>query len=192
MNFIRFARVVAFRKSRAMHPNPSAAGALAAALCLCLLPAYPAGFSRPEWNNPGQAGSVIWIRNERAQAVTLDSLYVRNLGFEKYGEAALNAGRKRLYYSIARDARGRWARLIRKGGSRIRIRGRDSLMLSGFECGARLKPGKGPKQAAEEFVLDLKVVDNLGDTASVKVTQSVPRYYIEDNPGVADSGPRDE
>jgi hypothetical protein len=175
-----------------MHPNPSAAKALAAALCLCLLPAYPAEFSRPEWTNPGQAGSALWIKNDRPKAVALDTLYVRNLGFESYGEVALNAGRKRIYYSIAQDARGRWARLIQKGGRRVWVRARDSLMLSGFECGARLKPGKGARRAAEEFVLDLKVVDNWGDSARVKVVQSAPRYYIEDNPGMADSGPRDE
>ena len=174
-----------------MHLLPSLSK-MSLPILLCLGLCGSAEFSRPEWINPGQAGSSVWIKNRRDHAIALDTLYLRNIGFQSYGEVALNAGTRRAYYAVEKNRQGKWARLIPKPGKRIWVRAHDSLMLSDFECGSRLLPGKKAKQAAEDFTLDLKLIDNWGDSAKVKLSQMVPRYYIQDNPGVADSGPQDE
>jgi hypothetical protein len=152
-------------------------------------PAFAAGFSRAEWIEAGRAGSAVWIKNGMNQAVTLDALFVRTLGFQGFREVAFNAGPRRFRFAVKGDARGHWARLAPMDGRRIRVRARDSLMLSGFECGAHLRGGRDAKRAAEEFVLDLKVADSRGDTSLLKVMQMAPEYRIPEQPGMADSGP---
>ncbi|MBW8889907.1 MAG: hypothetical protein JF616_19275 [Fibrobacteres bacterium] len=142
--------------------------------------ASSAEFSRSDWSNPAQAGSAVWIKNRLARAVTLDSLYVRTLGFRGFGEVAFNAGRRRVCFTLHGDPRGHWARLIPKDRRRIRVRARDSLMITGFECGSRLQAGQDAKRAAEEFVLDLKLVDDRGGRSEVKISQLAPSYPIKD------------
>jgi hypothetical protein len=152
-------------------------------------PAFAAGFSKAEWADAGRAGSAVWIKNGEGRAVSLDALFVRTLGFQGFREVAFNAGPRRFHFTVKGDARGRWARLTPLEGGRIRVRARDSLMLSDFECGAHLRGGPEVKRAAEDFVMDLKVADSRGDTSQLKVVQWAPQYRIPDQPGMADSGP---
>ena len=168
---------------------PPSAQALVLFSCLAAGPASAGGFSRAEWINAGRTGSSVWIKNGGNRAVTLDALFVRTLGFQGFREVAFNAGPRRFRFNVKGDVRGHWARLAPVEGGRIRVRARDSLMLSGFECGARLRAGPEAKRAAEEFVLDLKVADSQGDTSQLKVVQMAPEYRIPDLPGMADSGP---
>ncbi len=175
-----------------MHLHSSSLFSLSFLLLLGIESAGSAEFSQLEWANPGQAGSSLWIRNPRDHAVALDTLYLRNLGFQSYREVALNAGTRRVVYSVEKNRAGKWARLIPQPGKRLWVRARDSLMLTGLECGSRLATGPKAKQAAEDFVVELKLIDNWGDSAKVKATQLATRYYIQDNPGMADSGPKDE
>jgi len=148
-----------------------------------------AEFSRSDWSNPAQAGSALWIKNLRSRAVTLDSLYVRTLGFRGFSEVAFSVGPRRICFTVRGDPRGHWARLVPKDGRRLRVRARDSLMITGFECGARLRAAQGARQAAEEFVLDLKLVDNRGKRSQVKIIQLTPSYPIGDTPEVVGMDP---
>jgi hypothetical protein len=141
-----------------------------------------ADFSRKEWDDPGRSGSSLWIRNGRGRMVALDAFYVRTSGLRTYREVALNAGTRRLHFTAAGDSQGGWVRLVPRSPRRVWVRARDSLMLSRFECGRGLVPGKGPRRAAEEFALDLKVVDNWGDTSVVRLFQMEPRYDISESP----------
>ena len=142
-----------------------------------------AEFSRTEWEDPGRPGSSVWIRNGRGRMVALDAFYIRTSGLRSYREVALTAGSRRLHFTAAGDSRGRWVRLVPRSPRRVWVRARDSLMLSRFECGLGLHPGKGPGRAAEEFALELKVVDNWGDSSVVRLFQMEPRYDISDSPG---------
>lgn len=171
--------------------RPYSAHALSFLLLLLIGPASSADFSRSEWIDPGQAGRALWVKNPGSRAVALNAFYVRTLGFQGFGEVAFNAGPRRIHFTVQGDARGRWARLVPRDRRRIWVRAHDSLMLAGFECGARLRAGQGAKRAAEEYVLDLKAVDSRGDSAQVKVVQMAPQYRIPDGPGVADSGPEE-
>jgi hypothetical protein len=175
-----------------MPSSPTSAPVFLLSLSLLAASAGAAKFSRSEWIDAGRPGQSIWIRNGGARAVTLEAFSVRTLGFQGFGEVAFNAGPRRAYFSVQGDARGRWARLVPRDGRRIRVRAHDSLMLSGFECGARLRAAQEGKRAAEEFVLDLKVTDSRGDTSQVKVIQLAPQYRIQDEAGVADPRAREE
>lgn len=161
---------------------PPFAAALALAFALQGGPASSAELSRSDWSNPAQAGNALWIKNRRARAVTLDSLYVRTLGFRGFEEVAFNAGPRRFYFTVRGNPRGHWARLVPKDRRRIRVRARDSLMITGFECGAHLRAASGARQAAEEYVLDLKLVDDRGERSQVKISQLTPSYPIRENP----------
>ena len=123
--------------------------------------------------------------------MALLALSVRTLGFQAFGEVACKAGPRRMRFAVKGDPRNRWARLVPTDGARMRVRARDSLMVSGFECGARLRAGQGRKKTAEEFVLDLKAVDSRGDTALVEIVQLAPQYRIPDDPARADTGPEE-
>jgi hypothetical protein len=152
-------------------------------------PSSAGGFSRAEWIDAGRPGSAVWIRNGWNRPISLDALFVRTLGFQGFREVAFNAGPRRYHFIVKGNPRGHWARLAPVERGRIQVRARDSLMLSGFECGARLRGGQDAKRASEEFVLDLKVADSRGDTSQLKVVQMAPEYRIQDQPGIADSGP---
>jgi hypothetical protein len=168
---------------------PPSARALLLLASLAAGPSSAGGFSRAEWIDAGRAGSAVWIRNGGSRTVSLDALFVRTLGFQGFREVAFNAGPRRYHFLVKGNVRGRWARLVPLDRGRIRVRARDSLMLSGFECGAQLRGGQDAKRAAEEFVLDLKVADSRRDTSQLKVVQMAPEYRIQDQPGMADSGP---
>jgi hypothetical protein len=156
--------------------------AIASALAFLIAssPSASAEFSRTEWPNPAQAGNALWIRNRRARIMTIDTLYVRTSGFQGFGEVAFNAGPRRVYFALRGDPRGHWARLIPKDGRRLRVRARDSLMLTGFECGEHLRAAREARRPAETFVLDLKIVDHRGGRAQVKIIQEAPNYRIRD------------
>lgn len=170
-----------------MPASPSSVPVLLLSLSLLGASADAARFSRSEWIDAGQPGRAVWIKNAGPRPVTLEAFSVRTLGFQGFGEVAFNAGPRRAYFTVQGDARGRWARLVPREGRRILVRAHDSLMLSGFECGARLRAGPEGKRAAEEFVLDLRVRDSRGDTSQIKVVQLAPQYRIPEEPGVADT-----
>jgi hypothetical protein len=174
---------------------PSLSSFAAALALVFLLPGGPASsaeLSRSDWSNPAQAGSVLWIKNRWTRAITLDSLYVRTLGFRGFEEVAFNAGPRRLYFTVRGNPCGHWARLVPRDRRRLRVRARDSLMITGFECGAHLRAKPGAKQAAEEFVLDLKLVDGRGKRSQVKISQLTPTYPIRENPEVVGKDPAGE
>lgn len=173
----------------AFPPSARAFLPLAFLATLAAGPLSAGGFSRAEWIDAGRAGSAVWIRNAGSRPISLDALFVRTLGFQGFREVAFNAGPRRYHFAVKGDVRGHWVRLVPVERGRIKVRARDSLMLSGFECGARLRGGQDARRAAEEFVLDLKVADSGGDTSRLKVVQMAPEYRIQDQPGIADSGP---
>ncbi|MDB5107012.1 MAG: hypothetical protein JWP91_4701 [Fibrobacteres bacterium] len=136
-------------------------------------------FSKTEWDNPGQAGSSVWIRNDKAAPVRVEALFVRDNGIRKYDEVALRVGPAKYVYKVEKAGHGKWARLRPIGGGKIRIRARDSLFVRGFEYGSRLQGKKAHKVLTQEYVLDLKLIDNTGDSCLVKVSESSSKYYIE-------------
>lgn len=138
-----------------------------------------AEFSKTEWDNPAQAGSSLWIKNGKAKPARLKLFYVRDNGIHRYGEIALEAGKKKLFFKVEDAKQGQWARLAPEAPAVIRIRARDSLLISGFQYGNRLRPKKKQaKQLAEQYVLELKVIDNAGDSSVVKISQTGESYYI--------------
>jgi hypothetical protein len=150
-------------------------------------------FSQGEWTNPSQPGSSLWLKNGKPRPVVVDSLFVRNIGFQTSDEIALSAGKTRYFFKAGKGKQGQWIPLTSKGKmKKIRLRARDSLMVHGFEYGSRLRAKKQLKVLSEEYVLDLKLVDNAGDSSIVKVSESAPKYYIDGNPGGADSAPKTE
>jgi hypothetical protein len=150
-------------------------------------------FSQTDWTNPSQPGSSLWLKNGRAKPVIVESVFVRNIGFQTSDEIALSAGKTRYFFKAGKAKQGQWIRLDPKGKmKKIRLRARDSLMVHGFEYGSRLKAKKQSKVLSEEYVLDLKLVDNTGDSSIVKVSESAPKYYIHGNPDGTDSGPKPE
>jgi hypothetical protein len=159
-------------------------------LLVCAHEARSLEFSKEEWDNPGQAGSSIWLRNEKAAPIRIESLFIRDNGIRKFDEVAMEMGTAKLSFAVEKGRHGHWARLVPSGKKpfKIRIGARDSLFVRGFQYGNRLK-AKNRKILAEEYVLDLKLVDNTGDSSVVKVSESASHYYIGGNAGWADSGP---
>ncbi len=138
-------------------------------------------FSQAEWNNPSQAGSSLWLNNRKRKPVTIEAFYVRNKGFQISDEMALTIGPRKYFFVAEKVKRGQWTRLRPKDKRKIRIKAKDSLMVNGFEYGSRLKAKKASKLLSEEYVLDLKLVDNTGDSSIVKVSESTTKYYINGN-----------
>ncbi|MDQ3000220.1 MAG: hypothetical protein M3Y08_02990 [Fibrobacterota bacterium] len=150
-------------------------------------------FSRPEWTDPGQPGSSVWLKNETSNPIRIESLFLRNDGFQTSDEVALSLGRKKYFFAAEKGKAGKWTRLIpRKGDRKIRLRANDSLLVAGFEYGNRLKAKRPRKILAEEYVLDLKWIDNAGDSAVVKVSQSAPAYIIKEAPDGSTFAPMPE
>jgi hypothetical protein len=163
---------------------------LAAGFLLCVQGPRAAEFSRTEWDNPAQAGSSIWIRNGKARPVRIERLFVRDNGIHRYGEIAMQAGGKKLFFKVDSAKQGRWAKLKPKAPVVIRIRAKDSVLISGFQYGNRLRPKKKQvKNPADQYVLELKVIDNAGDSSIVKISQTGESYYIGAASGWPDSGP---
>jgi hypothetical protein len=154
-----------------------------------LLNASALEFSRPEWNNPSKPGSSIWLKNGKGKPVRIESAYMKTDGFLTGDEVALKLGQGTYVFKAEKGKAGRWTRLKPvKGEKKIRIRGGDSLFAAGFEYGNRLKAKKPKKVVKEEYVLDLKLVDDTGDSAVVKVSEAPTRYIIEGAPDGASRG----
>jgi hypothetical protein len=149
-------------------------------------------FSQAEWINPSQPGSSLWLKNRKPRPVIVESAFVRNIGFQTSDEIALSVGPSRFFFKAGQGGQGQWIRLNPKGKKKIRLRARDSLMVHGFEYGSRLNAKKQSKVLSEEYVLDLKLVDNAGDSSVVKISESAPKYYINGVPDGADPGPKPE
>lgn len=147
--------------------------------------------SQPEWTHPGRIGSAIWLINPDKRPRMVDSLWVRNIGFQSWREARLKAGGKVRAYAAA-PPKGPWILLKSKDKRKIRVRARDSLMVSGFEIGDRLAAGREARARVEEFSLELRIVDNAGKACTVRISEARPAYIIETDPEVADSEPREE
>lgn len=151
-----------------------------APVLLCMLDAQSLEFSRTEWDNPGLAGSSVWLKNDETKAVRIEALFVRDNGIHKYNEIAMKAGTVKRYFKITNPVHGQWARLTPVDGKavRLRIRPKDSLLIQDFEYGNKLRAKKGKKILADQYVLDLKVVGHTGDSSIVKISQTADNYYI--------------
>lgn len=143
-------------------------------------------FSQPEWNNPSQGGDSVRLSNKKSKPVTVEAVYMRDKGFKISNEVALTVGSTRYYFTAEKAKRGEWMRLKTKEKRKIRLKAKESLMVRGLEYGSRLKAKPSAKVVSDEYVLDLKLVDNGGDSSIVKVSESSTKYYIN---GTADSGP---
>jgi hypothetical protein len=166
---------------------------VAAGFLLCVQGPGAAEFSRTEWDNPAQAGSSVWIRNGKAKPVRIERLYVRDNGIQRYGEIGLEAGKKKLFLKVDDAKQGQWARLRPEAPAAIRIRAKDSVLISGFQYGNRLRPKKKQaKHLADQYVLELKIVDNAGDSSVVKISQTGESYYIGAASGWNGTGPEEE
>lgn len=156
---------------------------MSAPVLVCMLEAQSLEFSRTEWDNPGLAGSALWLKNGDAEPVRIEALFVRDNGIRKYGEIAMKAGSAKRYFKVTNPAHGRWARLTPVDGKavRLRIRPKDSLLIQDFEYGNKLRAKQGKKDLAEQYVLDLKVVVHGGDSSIVKISQTADNYYIGAN-----------
>ena len=163
-----------------------------APVLLCALESRSLEFSRTEWDNPGLAGSAVWLKNGDTRPVRIEALFVRDNGIRKYDEIAMKAGAEKRYFKVTNPAHGQWARLTPVDGKavRLRIRPKDSLLVHDFEYGNKLRAKKGKKVLAEQYVLDLKVVGKTGDSSVVKISQAADSYYIGANGSWA--GSRDE
>ena len=140
-------------------------------------------FSKTEWSNPSRPGSSVWLRNGKKTPMRIDAAYVRTDGFRTGDEVALKLGRGRFFYTAEKGSAGQWTRLKPvKGSKKIRVRAGDSLFATGFEYGTRLRAKKPDKVLEEEYVLDLKLVDDTGDSAIVTISESAPKYIIEGAP----------
>lgn len=157
-------------------------------IALCICAASSLEVSQAEWENPSHTGSAIWLINRHKWPLTVDSLWVRNIGFQSWREARLKTGSQVRFYA-AEPVKGQWILLKPREKRKIRVGARDSLMVSGFEIGDRLRAGRAARAPEEEFSLELRVVDNSGKTCKVKIAEAKPAYIIETSPGVADSGP---
>jgi hypothetical protein len=148
-----------------------------------MLDAQSLEFSRTEWDNPGLAGSAVWLKNDEAKPVRIEAFFVRDNGIRKYSEIALKAGTVKRYFKVTNPAHGQWGRLTPVDGKavRLRIRPKDSLLIQDFEYGSKLRTKKNKKVLADQYVLDLKVVDNTGDSSVVKISQVADSYYIGAN-----------
>ncbi|MEO6094645.1 MAG: hypothetical protein ABIW76_02850 [Fibrobacteria bacterium] len=152
---------------------------LAAGFLLCVQGSRAAEFSKAEWDNPAQSGSSIWIRNGKAAPVRIKRLYVRDNGIHRYGEIGIKAGKKKLFFKVDSAKQGKWVKLKTQAPVVIRIRAKDSVLISGFQYGNRLRPRKKQaKHVAEQYVLDLKAIDDAGDSSVVKISQTGENYYI--------------
>jgi hypothetical protein len=150
-------------------------------------------FSKSEWTDPGQPGSSVWIKNEKPRSVRIESLFLRNDGFQTSEEVALSLGGKKYFFEAEKGKAGAWTRLIpAKGDRKIHLRANDSLLVTGFEYGTRLQAKKPRKALDEEYVLDLKWIDNGRDSAIVKVSQSAPTYIIQGAPEASTLTPKPE
>jgi hypothetical protein len=147
--------------------------------------------SQPEWANPSRAGSAIWLINPHKWPMTVDSLWVRNIGFQSWREARFKAGNQVLTYA-AKPGKGQWILLKPRDKRKLRVRAKDSLMVSAFEIGDRLRAGRAVRAPEEEFSLELRIVDNAGRACKVKIAETKPAYIIETSPDVADSGPGED
>jgi hypothetical protein len=162
-----------------------------APVLVCMLDAQSLEFSKTEWDNPGRAGSAVWLKNGKAQPVRIEALFVRDNGIHKYNEIALKAGAMKRYFKVTNPAHGQWARLTPVDGKavKMRIRAKDSLLVQEFEYGNKLRAKKAKKVLADQYVLDLKAVDNAGDSSVVKISQTADSYYIGVNGSWAESAP---
>lgn len=151
-----------------------------APVLVCMLDAQSLEFSKTEWDNPGAAGSAVWLKNDGTRPVRIEALYVRDNGIRKYNEVALKAGTMKRYFKVTNPAHGQWARLTPVDGRavRLRIRPKDSLLIQDFEYGNKLRAKRSKKVLAEQYVLGLKAVDNTGDSSVVKISQTADSYYI--------------
>jgi hypothetical protein len=151
----------------------------AAGLLLCVQGLGAAEFSRSEWDNPAQAGSSIWIRNDKAKPVRIERLFLRENGIHRYVEIGMEAGGKKLFFKADGAKQGQWFKLESEAPAVIRIRAKDSVLISGFRYGNRLRPKKKQaKHLADQYVLELKIIDNAGDSSVVKISQTGESYYI--------------
>lgn len=164
---------------------------MSAPVLVCMLEAQSLEFSKTEWDNPGRAGSSVWLKNDKANPVRIEALLVRDNGIRKYGEIAMKAGAAKRYFKVTKPVHGRWARLTPVDGKavRLRIRAKDSLLIQDFEYGNRLRAKRNKKVLADQYVLDLKVVDNSGDSSVVKISQAADSYHIGVNGSWAESAP---
>lgn len=157
--------------------------AIAAALLIQAQGLGAAEFTKAEWDNPSRPGSSIWIRNPGVMAVRIESFFVRDNGIHTYNEIALKAGPGKRYFKVSHPVHGQWARLTPVDGKavKLRIRAKDSMLVQEFEYGNKLRAKKGKKVLAEQYVLDLKAIDNTGDSSVVKISQVADSYYIGTN-----------
>lgn len=162
-------------------------------LLLLLRNSESIGFTNAEWNNPSHPGGSVWLKNEKNKPIVIASVFVKNDGFHIGNEIALKLGKRTFFFRAAKGSAGHWTRLIpQKGGKKIFLRAKDSLFASGFEYGNGLQAKKPKRKVAEEYVLDLKLVDAAGDSATVKISESSPKYIIKEAPNGADLGPGPE
>lgn len=160
---------------------------------ILLRPSESLEFSKPEWTDPGQPGSSVWLKNGKPRSVRIESVFLRNDGFQTSDEVALSLGGKKYFFEAEKGKAGTWTRLIpAKGDRKIRLRANDSLLVTGFEYGTRLKAKKPIKALDEEYVLDLKWIDNGRDSAIVKISQSAPTYIIQGAPEASTLAPKPE
>lgn len=133
------------------------------------------------WENPSRAGNAIWLINRHKWPLAVDSLWIRNIGFQTWHEAALKAGGKAHTFAAV-TAKGAWIPLKPKDKRKIRVPARDSLMISGFEIGERLRAGKATRAPEEVYSLELRIMDNAGDMVTVKIAEAKPSYIMATSP----------
>lgn len=165
-----------------------------APVLVCMLDAQSLEFSKMEWDNPGRAGSAVWLKNDKAKPVRIEALFVRDNGIHKYNEVAMKAGAAKRYFKVTKPTYGQWARLTPVDGKvvKLRIRAKDSLLVQDFEYGNKLRAKKNKKVLADQYVLDLKVVDNTGDSSVVKISQTADSYYIGFHDSWTESNPAED
>lgn len=107
------------------------------------------------------------------------SVYIRNDGFQNSGEVALNVNGVKYFFTAKSSKVGQWSRLIpEKGSKKIPIQANDSILVARFEYGKRLQLNRPKRNLVEDYVLDFRIMDNSGAYATVKISETAPRYII--------------
>lgn len=158
-------------------------------------PAIALETSHREWINPSREGSGIWLRNRQAWPLKVEALRIRNTGLITFDLVTMKAG-TRLHVFRVGQGKGKWLPLTPVGKRGIKVAARDSLLISGFalaDSTARPSGTAGTEASAlsayashAAYSLDLKLVDNAGETCRVRITETAPDYSIPGAAGMAE------
>ncbi len=155
-------------------------------------------FSKDEWKDPGQLGSLVWLRNPGSKTARLEKVFLKSDGLVTFARLSLKIGPATYVFKPSKTTRGLWIGAIdpqagkrgrRNGASKasrggfrqpLRIRARDSVAVSGLEWSHHQSATPTETKLYESFYLELTVQPLRGEPCAVKISQSAAQYIIPD------------